>query len=60
MYLRFPPRDKYPSLKNAKYRFFKSPPIRQEVYLSSLRIDKIDSVPRLNIKSIYTDRKYET
>ncbi|CAD8068964.1 unnamed protein product [Paramecium sonneborni] len=51
------PKEKYPTLIGAQYKYFKAQPKRKQIYLSTLQNDQSESTPRLKANSIIQDQK---
>ncbi|CAD8155586.1 unnamed protein product [Paramecium octaurelia] len=53
------PKEKYPTLIGAQYKYFKAQPKRKKIYLSTLQNDQSESTPRLKANSIIQEQKIE-
>ncbi|CAD8159470.1 unnamed protein product [Paramecium octaurelia] len=53
------PKEKYPTLIGAQYKYFKAQPKRKQIYLSTLQNDQSQSTPRLKANSIIQEQKIE-
>ncbi|CAD8109190.1 unnamed protein product [Paramecium primaurelia] len=53
------PKEKYPTLIGAQYKYFKAQPKRKQIYLSTLQNDQSESTPRLKANSIVQEQKIE-